>query len=142
MFEQSWILGLVGGLFIGAGASVFLFMNGRIAGVSGILGGLVDEPSGPRSFERMAFIAGLVGVPFIYALSVGIPSINVTGSLPILIAGGLLVGLGARTASGCTSGHGVCGMSRFSPRSIVSMAVAVSVGVAVVALSRHLFVGV
>ncbi|MEZ5848165.1 MAG: YeeE/YedE thiosulfate transporter family protein [Geminicoccaceae bacterium] len=138
MFEESWIMGLAGGLLIGSGAAMLLLMNGRIAGVSGILGGLIDEPSGSRTMERLAFMAGLAGVPFLYAILAGTPAINVTGSLPVLLTGGLLVGLGARTASGCTSGHGVCGLSRFSPRSIVSMAVAVSVGVAVVALSRNL----
>ncbi|MEZ5834173.1 MAG: YeeE/YedE family protein [Geminicoccaceae bacterium] len=135
---NSWMLGLAGGLLIGAGASVLLVMNGRIAGISGILGSLVDDPTDSRNGERLSFVVGLLLVPFLYVLVVGVPDLQVKAAIPLVIAGGLLVGFGARAASGCTSGHGVCGMSRLSPRSLIAMSVAISTGVLVVALSRHL----
>ena len=137
MEPQDWVNGISGGLLIGVGAAFFLMMNGRIAGISGILGGLLDAPLEPRSRERLVFLAGLIGAPFIYTLAMGAPDLNAIASPPVLIAGGLLVGFGSRAANGCTSGHGVCGMSRLSPRSITAMGISLVTAIAVVAIARH-----
>ena len=109
----------VGGLMIGGAALVLLALNGRIAGISGILGGLI-RPAGRDVGWRVAFLAGLVAAPALYQLVQGTPiDISVTSSVPMLIVGGLLVGFGTSMGHGCTSGHGVCGLGRLSPRSLV-----------------------
>jgi len=120
MIEQDWIFGFAGGLMIGLGAVIFLLMNGRIMGASGILGGLVDGTELRNFAEKSSFIAGLVGVPFVLTFLWVRPDIHLTTNLWILVSGGILVGLGTRLANGCTSGHGVCGISRLSPRGIVA----------------------
>ena len=120
MIEQSWVYGLLGGLIIGIAASIYLLINGRIMGASGILGGLVDG-SGHNSWkERATFLLGLIGVPGFVVLMFGVPETNITSNGWVLVAAGLLVGVGTRIAKGCTSGHGVCGISRFSLRGIVA----------------------
>ena len=120
MIEMSWIWGLIGGLMIGSAAALFLLVNGRIMGASGILGGLVDGSGRGTAAERVAFIAGLIVVPAVLALAMGGAQTNITTNPLVIVAAGLLVGVGTRLANGCTSGHGVCGISRFSLRGIVA----------------------
>lgn len=136
--EQDWIFGLVGGLMIGTAGAVLLLANGRIAGISGILGAVLE---GRSLGEGLAFLAGLVGVGALVALAVGTPSIGVTSSAPLLLAGGLLVGFGTRLGGGCTSGHGVCGIARLSPRSLAATALFMGVAAATVFVMRHLLGG-
>ena len=138
MWQADWTFGLIGGLMIGLAAVMFLVLNGRIMGASGILGGLIDGSGRANRTERLAFLAALVVAPAVAAFIVGPPDTHATGSLVILIAGGLLVGIGTRVGSGCTSGHGVCGMSRLSPRSIVATLVYLGAGFATMAIARHL----
>lgn len=120
MVEQSWVYGLFGGLTIGVAASIYLLMNGRIMGASGILGGLVDGSGRKTWGERATFLLGLIAVPGLVAWMVGAPETNITSNAWILISAGLLVGLGTRFAKGCTSGHGVCGISRLSLRGMAA----------------------
>ena len=117
--QMDWILGLAGGLMIGCAAAMFLLVNGRIMGASGLLGGLVDGTGLGNLIERAGFIAGLVGVPAILVLAFG-GETHATGNVAILVIAGLLVGVGTRVANGCTSGHGVCGISRLSLRGITA----------------------
>ncbi len=137
MIEQDWILGLAGGLVIGSAAALYLLVNGRIMGASGIFGGLVDGSGRATAGERGFFLAGLVGAPALAALAWGAPETHLIGNWGVLVAAGLLIGLGTRVASGCTSGHGVCGISRLSPRGIVATIVYIGAGMASVALFRH-----
>ena len=130
--------GLAGGILIGLSAALFLLANGRIAGISGIAGSLISLQLPVTWRESLMFLAGLIAAPAIYAVIVSPPDINITGSLPILVVGGLLVGFGTRLGSGCTSGHGVCGISRLSKRSIMATATFMAVAIAVVTISRHL----
>ncbi len=121
--NPDWINGLIGGLLIGLAAASFLLLNGRIMGASGILSGLLNL-SNKHWRENAVFVIGLIGGPMIYAAIVGPPEISVLASYPgLLIVGGFLVGFGAKLGGGCTSGHGVCGMARFSKRSIVATCV-------------------
>lgn len=134
-----WIFGLVGGVVIGLGGAVYLLANGRIMGASGIIGGLVDGSGAGSRNERVAFLAGLVGVPLVIALLFGVvPPGDVTGNPVLLIAAGLLVGIGTRLANGCTSGHGVCGISRVSLRGIVATVLYILAGGLTVVLFRHI----
>lgn len=138
MIPTDWIWGLVGGLMIGTAAAIFLLGNGRIMGASGLIGGLVDRTGLNNWQERVAFLAALVVVPALmlplYATEV---STNITSNLGIVIAGGLLVGIGTRLANGCTSGHGVCGISRFSLRGIVATVFYLLAGGIAMVLFRH-----
>jgi uncharacterized membrane protein YedE/YeeE len=118
--ESDWIFGLIGGLIIGSAAALYLIFNGRIMGASGIIGGLVDGTGRGTISERGMFILGLVGVPAVLALLSGGSQTHLTSNVAVIIIGGLLVGVGTRLANGCTSGHGVCGISRFSMRGIVA----------------------
>lgn len=122
MLEQDWIMGAIGGLMIGAAAALYLLANGRIMGASGIIGGLVDGSGRDSWLERVAFIAGLVLVPILLLPLFPGASTNITGNVWVIVAAGLLVGIGTRIANGCTSGHGVCGISRLSLRGIVATA--------------------
>ena len=126
---------VIGGAIIGAAAALFAVLNGRIAGVSGILGGLARPQAGDVSW-RIAFVAGLVTAPL--ALLAALPDIRVDTSYPVLVAAGLLVGIGTRYGGGCTSGHGVCGISRASPRSIAATVAFMAAGFATVFVARHL----
>ena len=112
--------GFVGGLLIGLASAIFLLMNGRIAGISGIAAGLFKREPSRTWMENAAFVIGLAGAPMLYALIQGPPEIGITDALWMVVVGGLLVGIGTRLGSGCTSGHGVCGLSRFSLRSLVA----------------------
>lgn len=129
---------LAGGLLIGLATAAFVLLNGRIAGISGILGGLLRPARGDAGW-RVAFIAGLIFSPLAYSLVVPLPEIHTDTGTAILVLSGLLVGLGTRYGSGCTSGHGVCGISRLSPRSMVATASFMLAGFATVYVVRHLF---
>ena len=118
--EQDWIWGLVGGGLIGTAAALYLLFNGRIMGASGILGGLVDGSGRNHWQERGAFLVGLILVPALLVPIYTVVDTHLTPNLWVVIAAGLLVGVGTRLANGCTSGHGVCGISRFSLRGIVA----------------------
>jgi len=133
-----WILGLVGGVIIGTAAAIYLLVNGRIMGASGIIGGLVDGSGRSDWAERAAFLVGLLIVPGIAAFAIGGSETHLTGNWAVIIASGLLVGVGTRLANGCTSGHGVCGISRLSLRGIVSTAFYIGAGGLTVVLFKHL----
>jgi len=129
---------LAGGVLIGLASGVFALALGRIAGISGIVGGLLGPAqSGDRAW-RLAFIVGLVAAPIVYRLFAALPPIEVAASTPALIVAGLLVGVGTRYGAGCTSGHGVCGLSRLSLRSLVATGCFMASGFASVYLIRHL----
>ena len=110
---------VAGGVLIGIAAAIFVLVNGRIAGISGIVGGLL-RPTWDDIPWRVAFVAGLVVAPSLYGAFVYLPSLKIDANYSTLIVAGLLVGAGTRYAGGCTSGHGVCGLSRLSPRSLVA----------------------
>ena len=128
---------LAGGLLIGLAAALFLLLNGRIAGISGILGGLLRPAAGDMAW-RVAFILGLVGAPLLFQLFSPLPAVQVDADTATLVAAGLLVGVGTRYGSGCTSGHGVCGLSRLSPRAMVATVTFMAAGFATVFVVRHL----
>lgn len=134
------ISSLLGGALIGLAAALLLLLNGRIAGVSGILGGLLERGAMDRG-ERIAFVGGLIAGPLLFALIMPRPTITIDVSVLTLIAAGLLVGYGTRLGGGCTSGHGVCGVARLSPRSLIATAVFMAVGIATVYVMRHLLAG-
>ncbi|WP_323036571.1 YeeE/YedE family protein [Pararhodobacter sp.] len=137
--EIDWIWGLVGGLMIGAAASFHLLVNGRVMGASGIIGGLVDRSGWSTWGERVAFIAGLALVPLLLKPIYNVPvQTNITGNLVAIVIAGLLVGVGTRLANGCTSGHGVCGISRLSLRGIVATVFYLLAGGVAVIVFRHL----
>jgi uncharacterized membrane protein YedE/YeeE len=117
--------------------ALFVLFNGRIAGISGILGGLLALPKGDSAW-RVAFLLGLVASPLVFVLFQPLPAVQVDAGTGTLVAAGLLVGLGTRYGSGCTSGHGVCGLSRLSPRSLVATAAFMLAGFATVFVVRHL----
>ena len=131
---------LVGGAIIGFAAAMFALVNGRIAGVSGIVGGLL-RPALPEVGWRAAFIAGLVAAPIVYVAFAPLPAIVIDGGYPVLIVAGLLVGVGTRYGAGCTSGHGVCGLSRASPRSLVATLVFMGAAFVTVFVTRHVIAG-
>jgi uncharacterized membrane protein YedE/YeeE len=129
---------LIGGVLIGTAAAMLLLMNGRIAGISGILGGLLTRGKGDVAW-RLAFLLGLVGAPMIYSMFALMPEAHIDAEYGALVIAGLLVGVGTRYGSGCTSGHGVCGLSRFSPRSAIATGTFMAAGFATVFLVRHIF---
>ncbi len=131
---------LIGGLLIGLAAASLVLFNGRIAGISGIVGGLLRPRTGDIAW-RVAFVAGLVVAPLFYRLLAPLPESRVDASVPMLIAAGLLVGLGTRYGAGCTSGHGVCGLSRLSIRSLVATLSFMAAGFVTVLVVRHLLAG-
>jgi len=128
---------LAGGLLIGLAAAAFILLNGRIAGISGILGGLL-RPARDDVAWRVAFLAGLIGAPLAYVLAAPLPETQIAASDGALVVAGLLVGIGTRYGAGCTSGHGVCGLSRLSPRSLVATVAFMLAGFATVFVLRHL----
>jgi uncharacterized membrane protein YedE/YeeE len=127
---------LLGGALIGLAATLLLFLNGRVAGVAGILAGTIAAP-GPERDWRTAFIVGLIFAPVIFAFFGGTLPKPVLPPLPEIIVAGLLVGVGTRLGNGCTSGHGVCGLARLSPRSFAATATFVATAMATVFLVRH-----
>jgi uncharacterized membrane protein YedE/YeeE len=132
-------MSLLGGLLIGTASALFILANGRIAGISGILGGLLRPTSGDVLW-RLAFLLGLIVAPAVLAAFVApvIPTID-AGPTTLIIAG-LLVGIGTRYGGGCTSGHGICGLSRLSPRSLIATLAFMGSGMAIVFAMRHLLI--
>jgi uncharacterized membrane protein YedE/YeeE len=129
---------LAGGMLIGLAAALFILLEGRIAGISGILGGLLRPKRGDTAW-RLLFLVGLAAAPLAWSLFAAAPAMRIEADAGTLVAAGLLVGLGTRYGAGCTSGHGVCGVSRLSPRSLVATATFVLAGVVTVWLLRHVF---
>jgi uncharacterized membrane protein YedE/YeeE len=127
---------LAGGVLIGLAAAMFVLLNGRIAGISGIVGGLLKPVKGDISW-RVAFVLGLVASPLLYALFASVPTPRIDAGWATLVLAGLLVGVGTRYGSGCTSGHGVCGLSRLSPRSLAATATFMGAGFVTVFVIRH-----
>lgn len=137
---MDWILGLTGGVLIGLAGAVYLLGNGRVMGASGIIGGLVDGSAHSAWSERVAFLAALILVPAV--LQFGLPVATGAAAAPVLlIIAGLCVGIGTRIANGCTSGHGVCGISRLSIRGIVATLVYIGAGVVTIVVLRLLVGG-
>lgn len=131
---NTYLLSLLGGILIGLSAVILLLVNGRVAGISGIVGRLIQ---GTGLTTNLAFVLGLILGPLFYLYGFGHwPAVEVTGNFPLLMVAGLLVGFGSRMGSGCTSGHGVIGLARLSPRSMVAVATFLTSGVAAVALLR------
>lgn len=133
-------LSLTGGLVIGIAVAVLILFNGRVAGISGIAGGLLGWPRND-TFWRLAFLAGLVGAPVIAGLLGKPAQAEIEASWGAILAAGFLVGVGTRYAGGCTSGHGVCGLSRRSVRSLVATATFMVMGFLTVFVQRHLIGG-
>jgi hypothetical protein len=131
---------LIGGFLIGVAAAALVLVSGRIAGVSGIIGGLLQLKAGDTGW-RAAFLAGLVAAPLLYQLFTALPEIHVEAGWPTLILAGVLVGVGTRYGSGCTSGHAVCGLSRLSPRSLMATLAFMGTGFVTVYLVRHVLAG-
>lgn len=129
-------MSLAGGLVLGLAAALLVLFNGRILGVSGIVGGLLR----PQRFDmgwRLAFMAGMLSAPWVYSLLGGRFTMQVDASGVLVVLAGLLVGIGTRYGSGCTSGHGVCGLSRLSPRSLAATAAFMGAGFVSVWVLRH-----
>ncbi|MDG1868647.1 MAG: YeeE/YedE thiosulfate transporter family protein [Yoonia sp.] len=136
--QTDWIMGLIGGGLIGTAAALFLLVNGRIMGASGIIGGLVDKNGRHAWQERSALIAGLVIVPALMTMIAGTRPTYLTDNLLLVIIAGLFVGIGTRVANGCTSGHGVCGISRLSLRGIVATVFYIGAGGLTVVVFKHI----
>ena len=129
---------LAGGILIGVASVMFILLVGRIAGISGILGGLLAPARGDVGW-RLAFLGGLVAAPLLYMLFAPLPAMTIDAGYGMLALAGFLVGLGSRYGGGCTSGHGVCGLSRLSVRSLVATMSFMMAGFATVYVVRHLF---
>ena len=129
-------ISLAGGVIIGVATVILLLGMGRVAGISGIAASLLR----PKRVElwQVLFVLGLIISPLLYQLAAPLPVVQVTSSLPLLIGAGLLVGFGTRLGSGCTSGHGICGNARFSPRSLVATVTFIGFGVITIYIGRHL----
>jgi uncharacterized membrane protein YedE/YeeE len=136
--QEDWLWGLAGGGLIGLAGAIYLLVNGRIMGASGIIGAIADgSAKGEAAGERAAFVAGLFIVPALIVLAIGGATTHAGQSLWTYIAAGLLVGVGTRLANGCTSGHGVCGISRMSLRGMVATVFYILAGGVAVVLFRH-----
>jgi uncharacterized protein len=127
----------IGGVIIGSAVALFVLVNGRVAGISGIVGGMFRPKAGDLAW-RLAFVVGLLLAPLAYAMVEAQPSVTIDARYPVLVAAGLLAGIGTRYAGGCTSGHGVCGLSRLSPRSLVATLSFIAAGIVTVFVVRHL----
>lgn len=127
---------LFGGMLIGLAAAMFVLLNGRIAGISGVLGGLLSPLRGDVLW-RVAFVGGIIAAPLAYSIFQALPPVQIDADYAALIAAGLLVGVGTRYGAGCTSGHGVCGLSRLSLRSLVATGAFMGAGFAAVFVLRH-----
>lgn len=136
--QTDWIFGLIGGGIIGCAGALYLITNGRIMGASGIIGGLIDGSGRSTALERLLFIVGLIGAPALVAAFQNAPDTHLTGNWIVIISAGLLVGLGTRLANGCTSGHGVCGISRLSLRGILATLVYIGAGGLTIWAARHM----
>lgn len=136
--QADWVWGLIGGGIIGLGGVVYLLANGRIMGASGILGGLIDGTGRNTNLERITFLAGVVILPFLLQSFSSAPAnTHMTSNIFLIICAGLLVGIGTRIANGCTSGHGVCGISRLSLRGFVATVLYIFAGGLTLAVFRH-----
>lgn len=131
---------LAGGGLIGLAAAMLLLVNGRLAGISGILGSVLVPTRGDIAW-RVAFLAGLVLAPSVWLIYTELPALQIDASYPVLVIAGLLVGVGTRYSSGCTSGHGVCGLSRLSGRSLVATLTFMAAGFLTVYIVRHILGG-
>ncbi len=127
---------LAGGIALGLAAAIFILVNGRILGISGIVGGLLHPLKGDVVW-RLTFVAGVLAAPVLYKLLATPAAARIDAGLPTIVIAGLLVGLGTRYGSGCTSGHGVCGLSRLSPRSMVATLAFMGAGFVTVFIVRH-----
>lgn len=127
---------LGGGVLIGIAAAMFILLNGRIAGISGVVGGLLKPVRGDIAW-RVAFVLGMISAPAAYLLFSTLPPLRIDATWGALVVAGVLVGVGTRYGSGCTSGHGVCGISRLSPRSFVATVTFMAAGFATVFVLRH-----
>jgi uncharacterized protein len=127
---------LAGGLLLGVATAMFLVLNGRVLGISGIVGGVLNAAPGDRSW-RAFFVAGLLASPWVLGLFHPLPTPRFDTGWGVLVAAGLLVGFGTRMGAGCTSGHGICGIARFSPRSIMATLCFMATGFATVFVVRH-----
>lgn len=134
-----WIYGLLGGLLIGLGGLTLLVFNGQIMGASGILGRLLETGQANEKFERLVFLAGVFGAPLVILNYADLHETNITTNPFQLIIAGLLVGAGTRIANGCTSGHGVCGISRLSIRGLTATAAYIVAGALTMAVLRSLW---
>jgi hypothetical protein len=131
-----YLASAIGGVCIGVSSAAFLLLNGRVAGISGIVDGVFRMPS-LRSMVNLSFALGLITGPIAFRLVFGSwPAVRLSGSISLYVLAGLLVGFGTRLGSGCTSGHGVCGIARFSPRSLVAVVTFLTAGVVTVLLMR------
>ncbi len=139
MAEANIIGGLIGGALIGSAAALLLAFNGRIAGISGVLGGLITSRARSERAWRLAFLVGLITAPALYRLFYEALPLQLEADVPTLLAAGLLVGFGTRLGAGCTSGHGVCGLARLSPRSLTATVTFMSLGIATVYFAKNLF---
>jgi uncharacterized protein len=138
MSDFTPVSALLGGALIGGAAAWFLIMNGRIAGISGVLGGLL-QPSASDLGWRVAFLSGMLLAPLVFVAAGGSwPAVHIEASAGLLVMAGLLVGFGTRLGGGCTSGHGVCGIGRASPRSITATLVFMATAMVTVLVTRHL----
>jgi uncharacterized protein len=133
--EVTVINSLLGGMLIGVAASILILFNGKIAGISGIIGGLFRPKKNDVGW-RVMFVMGLLISPILYGVFLPLPTITIDASMPMIIMAGILVGIGTRYASGCTSGHGVCGIARLSPRSIIATIFFILAGAVTVFLLR------
>ena len=127
----------IGGVIIGLAVAMLVLVNGRVGGISGIVGGLLRPATGDVAW-RLAFAAGLIAAPLFFVATGKAPAVAIEAGYPTLVAAGLIVGVGTRYGAGCTSGHGVCGISRLSPRSIVATLAFMASGFATVFVVRHL----
>jgi uncharacterized membrane protein YedE/YeeE len=139
MVEGNVAAGFIGGALIGTASLILLAFNGRIAGVSGIVGGLLTGAAPGERGWRFAFVFGLIAGAAVYSWARGGLPLHLQAQGFWLVAAGLLVGFGTRLGSGCTSGHGVCGLARLSPRSLAATLMFIAAGVITVFLSRHVF---
>jgi uncharacterized membrane protein YedE/YeeE len=136
-----WLQSLCGGGLIGLAAALFLLLNGRVAGISGILGSFFTPPGG-ETVTNITFIIGLLLGPVLFLIASGhLPRVAIAAGPSTLVAAGLLVGFGTRLGSGCTSGHGVCGLARFSPRSMTAVGIFMAAAIVTVFIMRHLLPG-
>lgn len=137
MAEFNWMTALIGGILIGISSTIMLAWNGRIAGISGMVHGLVTPAAGEVTW-RWIFLVGLIGGGALYEFGAGFGRTPQLGFMPLaMIIGGLLVGFGTRMGNGCTSGHGVCGLGRLSPRSLVAVITFLATGMITVYVMRH-----
>ncbi|MCA1370325.1 YeeE/YedE family protein [Bradyrhizobium sp. BRP14] len=138
MTEINYLWPLTGGLLIGLSAGLYLLLNGRIAGISGLAAAATGLTHGGDRKLGLGFLAGVIAGAWLAAALIRRPEIVITSSPALLIAAGLIVGYGTRLGSGCTSGHGVCGIARLSPRSLAATAIFMAVAGATVFVTRHL----